>query len=159
MFLVNSWLGQFSAAPRSFDREDLHLQGHPFSRSYGVILPSSLTAVLSSALGFSPYLPVSVLVRTPAWLPRSFSRRSLQSLRAYALGITSRLPCADLPTHHPRAYTRTSVTVLTIASASLHRSNTSRRYGNINPLPIDYAFRPRLRTRLTLGGFTVPRKP
>ena len=34
-----------------------------------------------------------------------------------------------------------------------------RRYGNINPLPIDYAFQPRLRDRLTLGGFTVPRKP
>ena len=32
-------------------------------------------------------------------------------------------------------------------------------YGNINPLAIDYAFRPRLRSRLTLGGFTFPRKP
>ena len=26
-------------------------------------------------------------------------------------------------------------------------------------MSIDYAFRPRLRVRLTLGGFTVPRKP
>jgi hypothetical protein len=32
-------------------------------------------------------------------------------------------------------------------------------YGNINPLPIDYACRPRLRTRLTLGGTTWPRNP
>jgi hypothetical protein len=32
-------------------------------------------------------------------------------------------------------------------------------YRNINLLSIDYAFRPRLRIRLTLGGFTVPRKP
>lgn len=31
--------------------------------------------------------------------------------------------------------------------------------GNINPLSIGYAFRPRLRFRLTLGGFTFPRKP
>jgi len=30
---------------------------------------------------------------------------------------------------------------------------------NINLLSIDYAFRPHLRTRLTLGGFTFPRKP
>ena len=30
---------------------------------------------------------------------------------------------------------------------------------NINQLSIDYAFRPRLRTRLTLGGLTLPRKP
>ena len=32
-------------------------------------------------------------------------------------------------------------------------------YGNINPLSIDYAFRPRLRSRLTLGGLAFPRKP
>ena len=30
---------------------------------------------------------------------------------------------------------------------------------NINRFSIDYAFRPRLRTRLTLGGVTWPRKP
>jgi hypothetical protein len=30
---------------------------------------------------------------------------------------------------------------------------------NINLLPIRYAFRPRVRHRLTLGGFTFPRKP
>ena len=51
MFLLNSCLGQFSAA--SF-------RWHPFSRSYGVILPSSLTILLPSALGFSPHPPVSV---------------------------------------------------------------------------------------------------
>ena len=33
---------------------------HPFSRSYGVILPSSLTMLLPPALGFSPHPPVSV---------------------------------------------------------------------------------------------------
>ncbi len=32
----------------------------PFSRSYGAILPSSLTMLLPSALGFSPHPPVSV---------------------------------------------------------------------------------------------------
>ena len=32
-------------------------------------------------------------------------------------------------------------------------------YRNINLLSIVYAFQPRLRVRLTLGGFTVPRKP
>ncbi len=34
-----------------------------------------------------------------------------------------------------------------------------RGYGNINPLSIDYACRPRLRSRLTLGGLTWPRNP
>ena len=51
MFLLNSCLGQFSAACS---------RRHPFSRSYGVILPSSLTMLLPSALGFSPHPPVSV---------------------------------------------------------------------------------------------------
>ena len=51
MFLVNSRLGLFSAALSP----EL-----PFSRSYGVILPSSLTRVLPLALGFSPRPPASV---------------------------------------------------------------------------------------------------
>ena len=40
---------------------------------------------------------------------------------------------------------------------SLHRSTNWGR--NINLLSIVYAFRPQLRNRLTLGGFTFPRKP
>ena len=51
MFLLNSCLSLFSAATSLW---------HPFSRSYGVILPSSLTMLLPSALGFSPHPPVSV---------------------------------------------------------------------------------------------------
>jgi hypothetical protein len=35
----------------------------------------------------------------------------------------------------------------------------SRRYWNINQLCIDYAFRPRLSSRLTLGGLAFPRNP
>ena len=33
------------------------------------------------------------------------------------------------------------------------------RYGNINPLSIDYACRPRLRSRLTQGGLAWPWNP
>src|SRR5262249_48839341 len=36
---------------------------------------------------------------------------------------------------------------------------TPARPGNINPVPIDYAFRPRLRGRLTLRGLTLRRNP
>ena len=39
---------------------DLILLRLPFSRSYGVILPSSLTMLLPFVLGSSPHLPVSV---------------------------------------------------------------------------------------------------
>jgi hypothetical protein len=41
------------------------------------------------------------------------------------------------------------------ASSGTH----TRGYGNINPLSIDYACRPRLRSRLTLGGLAWPRNP
>ena len=51
MFLLNSCLSLFSAACS---------RRHPFSRSYGVILPSSLTMLLPFVLGSSPHLPVSV---------------------------------------------------------------------------------------------------
>ena len=51
MFLINSRLGLFSVSTS---------QWIPFSLSYGVILPSSLTTLLPPAFGFSPHPPVSV---------------------------------------------------------------------------------------------------
>lgn len=41
----------------------------------------------------------------------------------------------------------------------LSASVTTTRHGNINPFPIDYGFRPRLRGRLTLRGLTLRRNP
>ena len=35
----------------------------------------------------------------------------------------------------------------------------THKYGNINPFPIDYGFRPRLRDRLTPGRLPLPGKP
>ncbi len=46
---------------------------HPFSRTYGVNLPSSLTVILPPALGFSPHLPVSVCGTGTTSLSRRFS--------------------------------------------------------------------------------------
>src|SRR3954451_3771443 len=51
------------------------LLGRSFSRSYGAILPISLTRVISITLVFSTCPPVSVLVRARTVLPRGFSRR------------------------------------------------------------------------------------
>jgi hypothetical protein len=48
---------------------------------------------------------------------------------------------------------------LALPSVSLLLSNIMRQYRNIYLLSIDYAFRPRLRSRLTLGGRTFPRNP
>ena len=81
MFLVNSCLGRFSAA---------YSRRHPFSRSYGVNLPSSLTTLLPMALGSSPHLPVSVCGTGSPTNPYTFSRHKLYALRinllAYARG-------------------------------------------------------------------------
>jgi hypothetical protein len=49
---------------------------HPFSRSYGASLPSSLTRVLSRAWVSSTRLPVSVCGTVGGFLARGFSRRS-----------------------------------------------------------------------------------
>ena len=60
MFLVNSRSHLFTATLFCSSRRAFTYKGHTFSRSYGVILPSSFTRVLSSALEFSSHPPVSV---------------------------------------------------------------------------------------------------
>ena len=50
-----------------------HNGEQPFSRSYGFILPSSLTRVISRALVFSTYLPVSVCGTGTSSLDSNFS--------------------------------------------------------------------------------------
>ena len=97
--------------------------------------------------------------------------------------------CADLPAHRPTPLPRDNhrpvelpscvaptACLLPVRAASA--AGSSRRiagvrclaspdsawarisgYGNINPLSIDYACRPRLRSRLTLGGLACPRNP
>ena len=76
MFLVNSCLNLFTAACRS---------RHPFSRSYGVILPSSLTIVRSLTLGFSPHLPVSVCGTGTLDLTSGFSwQRGISCFSSFA---------------------------------------------------------------------------
>ena len=59
--------------------------------------------------------------------------------------------------HHqpPKGSSRAIWMVSTMDSSRTH----THGYGNINPLSIDYACRPRLRSRLTLGGLAWPRNP
>jgi len=60
MFLVNSCSHLVTAAGLSLGSKSHHQNRRTFSRSYGTILPSSFTRVLSSALVFSTWPPVSV---------------------------------------------------------------------------------------------------
>ena len=132
MFLLNSCLDLF-AAP--------HWRGDPLSRSYGVNLPSSLSVIHSSTLGYSPRPPVSVygtglltvmlrrFSRKHAWdryqIPRRVSvlsslskKQLLTALYTYALQPT--IPSVG------GSY----------APSSLHRQ--LRGYRNINRLSIEH---------------------
>jgi hypothetical protein len=137
----------------------MNLKGHPLSRTYGVILQSSLTTILPSALVYSTHLPVSVLVRLHAHLEDFLGRPSDDFPIVIAVGPEPCVTEADLPTSrlssvhgHFQSYRSSSGRRPPIGIKQWQRRN-------INLPSIVYAFRPRLRDRLTLGGFTFPRKP
>ena len=74
---------------------------YPFSLSYGVILPNSLTKVLPRVLGFSPRLPVSVCGTGISLLDSAFSWQCgiWNFATCFSLLIVSRsFVKADLPT-------------------------------------------------------------
>ena len=153
MFLINSCLGLFTAATFLW---------LPFSRSYGVILPSSLTRVLPFVLEFSSRLPVSVCGTGTFGLFSGFSRqcrfihfaslvRSPSALRL-TTAVLHWLPALRLGRACP------SARLNYLSVSPLHLCDL-RWYRILNLLSIIYAFRPRLRSRLTLGGRTFPRKP
>ena len=153
--MINSRSSRFTVAPRS-----VNPRGHPLSRTYGITLQSSLTSVLPSALDYSSRLPVSVLVRSPRLQPLEafLGRPSDDFANIHALEPVLRLARADLPLPH----------LQTVNGRFYSYRSPYRRRPSIGPLrwrrhvdllSIVYAFRPRRRHRLTLGGITFPRKP
>ncbi len=138
MFLINSRQSRFSAAQDSRPE-------HPLYRGYGVILPSSFTRVLPNAFGCSPSTPVSDCGTGRPCRPRGAFRGrgcgGLPDRNAVALAGRGHLA--------PRSR-------LAPASPAV---NLAIGWRNINRLSIGYALGPRLRSRLTLGGLTFPRKP
>jgi hypothetical protein len=153
VFLLNSRLGLFSAA---------WLPRHPFSRSYGVILPSSLTRVLPFVLGFSPRPPVSVCGTGTFILDSSFSRQcEFDGFPTYFRSSSQLILRAWYFTHTPDSLLEQALpsTCSIYPPVSLRLSNGCRWYRNFNRLSIAYSFRSRLRSRLTLRGRTFLRKP
>ena len=125
-------------------------------------MPSSLTRVISITLVFSTCPPVSVLVRARAVSLEAFlgglasgTRRLIASWHR-----TSGYAAPDFPWATPTCLPQDDHR---LGSPSLPRRPIGQTdatwYGNINPLAIDYAFRPRLRSRLTLSRRTLLRKP
>ena len=112
-------------------------------------MPSSFTSVLSSALESSSRLPVSVLVRSRPPSGAGFSRPPVRRLRNHIC-----------PRPQPsRAEGRPILTGRSPSGRRPDAIDLGARCRNINLPSIGYACRPRLRARLTLGGFTFPRKP
>ncbi len=150
--MLNSCLGHFSAATSRW---------HPFSRTYGVNLPSSLTTLLPLVLGFSPHPPVSVCGTGTCQLDSGFSRQcGIPGFgTCFSLPITpSRCQTILTPDRHC-AWTDHSSCPPGYPPVSPLLSCANRQYRNVNLFSIDYASRPRLRSRLTLGGRPFPRKP
>ena len=130
-------------------------------------MPSSLTRVLSRALEYSSRPPESVCgTDTKVRLAAAFLG-SLESLRCC-------LPVGKHPQHLSALSTRLSVsrptqtayrlelTIPTVSEAILLRprcDNSPSWCRTINLLPIDYAFRPRLRGWLTLRRLALRRNP
>ena len=150
MFLLNSCLGLFSAATSLW---------HPFSRSYGVILPSSLTILLPSALGFSPHPPVSVYGTGSLYTIAAFLDSQLISF-ATLVRSTSRLPLEDGGfSYHQGTSLVPAFPFPALTLCLCPHSSDIMKYRNFNLLSIDYVFRPRLRSRLTQGRSALPWKP
>ena len=159
--MINSRLGRFAATPGRSGSKSRHRQGHSFSRSYGVSMPSSLTMVLPIASVCSTRPPVSVLVRAPMCLPRGFSRKHgladfSKSFRLASQAYMARwFPCVPpYALSRGRPEPRSATLLRHPVGITVHR-----RYRNVRLLCIGYASRPRLSSRLTLGGLALPRNP
>ena len=145
MFLVNSRLDHFSAPSA---------RRVPFSRSYGVNLPSSLAVIHSSTLGFSPHPPVSVYGTGPIALidPLIFLQACLPALSdcPKTLGTVGfQSPYGLQPSIPSDGGSVTSRSLLFLQC----------EYRNINRSVIRFASRLHLSSRLTLSRLTLLRKP
>ena len=145
MFLVNSRLDHFSA-PNS--------RWVPFSRSYGVNLPSSLAVIHSSTLGYSPHPPVSVY---------GTGSHALIGTKIFSQVC---LPALSSQPKPPGTVRFQSPYVLQRAIPSARGGVTPRSlrslhgmYRIINLFSITFPLRVPLRSRLTLIRLTLFRKP
>lgn len=125
-------------------------------------MPSSLTRVLPLTLGFSPRLPVLVCGTGASFLTRGFSWQC--EIRSFGTLVPSpsQLDVAEWiylprPSYCLDAHIQWCALLILLRPPVVQTER--RRYRNINLLSIAYAFRPRLRSRLTLRGRAFLRKP
>ena len=163
MFLVNSRLDLFTAAPSGSTGKRFHPTGAPLLPKLRGNFAEFLNEGYLDHLSIL-YLPTCVGFGTGTrFLPRSFSRRhGVRDSPAHEpAGIAPRVNAApDLPGATPTCLPQGNHR---LGSLSLPRPSIGQTdatwYRNINLLAIDYAFRPRLRSRLTLSRRTLLRNP
>ena len=107
-------------------------------------MPSSFTRVLPNAFGCSPSTPVS-----DCGTGRGFVHGGLFVAEMRRTSGSNAVALAGRGRLSPRS----------VVSRRPPRFDLRRGWRNINRLSIGYALGPRLRSRLTLGGLTFPRKP
>lgn len=155
MFLVNSRLALVCATSSCSTRTGFTLARYSFSRSYGVNLPSSLTRVTSrlrmlsspTCVGFG-YGFLTHSLRGFSWQHGIIHFRAIAPPSPLSVNRSADLPTNPTYWLAPALPTAGWTTLLRPPIAQTRM----KKYGNINPLSIAYAFRPRLRGRLTLGG-------
>ena len=161
--MVNSRLGHVAAAPSGSRREAGHPTGAPLLPKLRGHFAEFLNEGSLDRLGML-YLPTCVGFGTGAFpLPRGFSRgHGLSDFPAFA-GRQSPLGRyglrISLEPALPGCPWTTSATVRLPFPVPPSVIARKTRYRNINLLAIAYAFRPRLRSRLTLSRLTLLRKP
>lgn len=140
------------------------LPGYLFSLSYEVILPSSLARVISRTLVSSTNLPLAVSGTVNLQPPvRSFSWQ-FGFNTFHSLGVSFYTPQfiksavfpADSPYTYLQALPFACVPILLRPSAC---HSVACQFRNVHLISIDYALRPRLRSRLTPRGRACRRKP
>ena len=128
-------------------------------------MPSSFPRTHSRAYGYSPRPPVSVYGTGAPWAGYEVFLGGMDSISYPSSKDSgpSRLSVLRSSGFACRTHLRPSTSIHQLADLSFRVTpsliTSTRRYWNINQFSIDYASRPHLRTRLTLGGRTFPRKP
>ena len=160
--MVNSRLGLVTAASSGSGSKSLH----PNEASLLPKLRDDFAEFLNE--GYLDHLSILYLSTCVGFgtgtrnLPRGFSWGHGVRDSPASRQLASRLRLSSSAFHWSHPYTLTAG-LPSPATPSLPRPPVGQTvatwYRNINLLAIDYAFRPRLRSRLTLGRRTLPRNP
>ena len=156
--MLNSRSAHFAAAPSSYEL----YRGTPSPEVTGLYCRVPYQLFSRAPLDILLVYLCRFEVRFPTTLLRGFSwQRGIGSFQPYGLMLYASLlspsgfACSNQLTRiEPHSHRRSCLSFCVSPS-----SNESWEVRNVDRMSISYAFRPRLRDRLTLSGLTFLRKP